>query len=87
MVYLHQNMVQLMPFHGIMMGLTTIIRIESLPNSLLYGQDSAETVRRLRVEAPFQHCPDRIIVKLEGIVLCQILFVVKCLGYLFFRWI
>ena len=42
--------------------------IQSLPNSLLYGQDSAEKVRRPQAEAPFQHCPDRIIVKLVGIV-------------------
>ena len=33
-------MVYSLPFHGIMMGLTTIIRIQSLLNSLLYGQDS-----------------------------------------------
>ena len=30
--------------------------IQSLPNSLLYGQDSAETVRSPQAEAPFQHC-------------------------------
>ena len=29
--------------------------IQSLPNSLLYGQDSAETVRRPQAEALFQH--------------------------------
>ena len=33
-----------------------------------YGQDSAETVRRPQAEAPFEHCPDRIIVNLVGIV-------------------
>ena len=42
--------------------------IQSLPNSLLYGQDSTETVHRPHVESPFQHCPDRTIVTLVGIV-------------------
>ena len=53
-----------------MMGLTTIIGIQSLLNSLLYSQDSAEVVRRPQAEAPFQHCSDHIIVNLVGIVLC-----------------
>ena len=35
---------------------------------LLCGQDSAEMVRRSQAEAPFQHCPDRIIVNLVGFV-------------------
>ena len=32
----------------------SLCTIQSLPNSLLYGQDSAETVRRPQAEAPFQ---------------------------------
>ena len=36
------------------MGLT-ITQIQSLPNPLLYGQDSAETVLRPAAYAPLQH--------------------------------
>ena len=46
-------MVQTLQFHSILLGLTTIIRIQSLPAAY----------------APFQHCPDRIIVNLVEIVL------------------
>ena len=46
-------MVQTLQFHSILLGLTTIIRIQSLPAAY----------------ALFQHCPDRIIVNLVGIVL------------------
>ena len=57
--------------------------IQSLPNSLLCGQDSAETVRRPQAKAPFQHCPDRIIVNLVGIVLC----IISCpAGWLISSW-
>ena len=47
---------------------TGMCTIQSLPNSLLYGQDSAEMVCRPQAEAPFQNCPDRTIVNLVGIV-------------------